>query len=47
MTPNNEGFYHAAYFAALAIYIAYAGTIWWRARKLSASVTAMRSERSR
>ncbi len=47
MIPHNEGFYQAAYIAALAMYTAYAASIWWRGRRLRARVAAMRAERMR
>ena len=34
MTPDNAGYYYAAYTAAAAIYLLYAGTIAWRYRAL-------------
>ena len=33
MTPDNAGYYHAAYAATAAIYILYAVSIWWRRRR--------------
>jgi hypothetical protein len=32
--PDNAGYYHAAYAAAAAVYVLYAISIWWRARKV-------------
>ena len=31
--PSNAGYYHAAYLAAAVIYVAYAGSLLWRARR--------------
>ena len=33
-TPDNAGYFHAAYVAAAAIYLLYAASLWWRARGL-------------
>lgn len=30
-----EGYYRAAYTVAIAIYVIYAGSLWWRARALA------------
>lgn len=30
MTPDNAGYYHAAYVATAIIYVAYAASVWWR-----------------
>ncbi len=40
--PTNAGYYHAAYLAAAAIYLVYAGTLLWRARRVHARVVAQR-----
>jgi hypothetical protein len=34
--PNNAGYYHAAYIAAVILYGGYAFSIWWRARGVRA-----------
>ena len=34
MTPDNAGYYHAAYIAAAVIYLLYAASIGWRHRAL-------------
>ncbi len=34
VTPSNEGYYHAAYIAAVVIYGAYALSLWWRTRQV-------------
>ena len=33
-TPDNAGYFHAAYLAAAAIYLLYAASLWWRARRV-------------
>ena len=33
-TPDNAGYFHAAYVAAAAIHLLYAASLWWRARRL-------------
>jgi hypothetical protein len=35
-TPDNAGYFHAAYVAAVLIWTLYAASIWWRFRRLSA-----------
>ena len=35
-TPDNAGYFHAAYIAAAAVYLLYAASLWWRARRLRA-----------
>lgn len=35
MTPDNAAYYHAAYIAAAVLYSLYAGSLWWRSRRLS------------
>jgi hypothetical protein len=42
MPPNNAGYMHAAYAAAIAIYVGYAISIWWRGR---AALAARRTAR--
>ena len=32
--PRNEGYYYAAYALSALVYVAYAVSIWWRARGL-------------
>jgi hypothetical protein len=34
VTPENAGFFHAAYVAAAVLYLAYAASIAWRRRAL-------------
>ena len=36
MTPDNAGWYHAAYAVAGAILAGYVISLWWRARRVSA-----------
>ncbi|MHB1223302.1 MAG: hypothetical protein ACYC2G_04540 [Gemmatimonadaceae bacterium] len=31
---QNQSYYHAAYAVALAIYLLYSGSLWWRSRDL-------------
>jgi len=45
MPPENAGYMHAAYAAAMVIYAGYAVSIWWRARALKAR-GSMRRETS-
>ncbi|HEX9484199.1 MAG TPA: hypothetical protein VF929_06440 [Gemmatimonadaceae bacterium] len=39
MTPDNAGYYHAAYLAAAAIYVGYAISLRVRLRRLRARVS--------
>jgi hypothetical protein len=32
--PENAGYYHAAYAVALVLYAGYAGSLWWRRRRI-------------
>ena len=32
-TPDNAGYYHAAYIAAALIYGVYSVALWWRSRR--------------
>lgn len=41
MTPDNAGFYHAAYVAAAVVYLGYAISIRVRARALRARLEAV------
>lgn len=34
MSPDNAGYYHAAYIATAIVYLAYGASIWWRSRAL-------------
>jgi hypothetical protein len=34
MIPENAGYYHAAYIVAVVLYTAYAGSLWWRRRRI-------------
>jgi hypothetical protein len=36
MSPDNAGYYHAAYVIAVLAYTLYALSIWWRARRVRA-----------
>ncbi len=35
MTPQNEGYFHAAYLIAALLYGGYAVSLWWRARAVA------------
>lgn len=34
MTPENSGYYYAAYVLVTALYALYAFSIWWRGRRV-------------
>lgn len=34
MTPENSGWYHAAYIVAVVLLVGYVLSLWWRARHL-------------
>lgn len=38
---RNEGYFHAAYAVAAAIYVIYAGSLWWRSRELDRREAAL------
>jgi hypothetical protein len=35
MTPENAGYYHAAYVVAVVLYVGYAWSVWWRRRRIA------------
>jgi hypothetical protein len=43
--PQNEGYYYAAYFAAIGIYTLYTMSIWRRRQRVAMRRIALRRER--
>jgi hypothetical protein len=41
MTPENAGYFHAAYAVAMTVYALYGASLWWRRRALRRRVSGL------